>query len=300
MSLLDQCSDIELLRAIVHSAFTLQPSGFSLAPLSSPSTPAAWQSRQPVPCPLSRQHPPSAVFERDSDPDTATGPVGAVVASLSFSQLASNNGENCVLFPRLGCVHGRNRYAARKKLPDLKSPVTRSPLQSTGCEEPTDGCRRKRPEPRMNEKAIFCLSFLLLMAAQSQSKELVEFWKTSVTLSCPEDSDRYTWKKDGQISNDNQDQNYKIEKFSDGNKGLYSCTSDNNLIHYIYVKGKVCENCYELEIQTVAGLILGDLLVTGGVVIIVYYWAQRKSGSPPLAPGKRRDSYHNKTNLAVP
>nr|XP_015193109.1 PREDICTED: T-cell surface glycoprotein CD3 epsilon chain-like [Lepisosteus oculatus] len=141
----------------------------------------------------------------------------------------------------------------------------------------------------MNKKAIFCLSFLLLMAAQSQSKELVEFWKTSVTLSCPEDSDSpdsYTWKKDGN-KKDNKDQNYRIENFSSNDEGLYSCIPESKSAYYIYVKGKVCENCYELEIQTVAGLILGDLLVTGGVVIIVYYWAQRKSGSAPLAPASR-------------
>ncbi|XP_064830514.1 T-cell surface glycoprotein CD3 epsilon chain-like [Oncorhynchus masou masou] len=45
----------------------------------------------------------------------------------------------------------------------------------------------------------------------------------------------------------------------------------------------VCENCVELD--AVTGAIVGDLLVTGGVIFIVYSWAQKKSG--PAAPQKQ-------------
>ncbi|KAM9453922.1 T-cell surface glycoprotein CD3 epsilon chain-like [Salvelinus alpinus] len=46
----------------------------------------------------------------------------------------------------------------------------------------------------------------------------------------------------------------------------------------------VCENCVELDATLVTGVIVGDLLVTGGVIFIVYSWAQKKSG--PAAPQK--------------
>ncbi|XP_029537473.1 T-cell surface glycoprotein CD3 epsilon chain-like [Oncorhynchus nerka] len=47
----------------------------------------------------------------------------------------------------------------------------------------------------------------------------------------------------------------------------------------------VCENCVELDATLVTGAIVGDLLVTGGVIFIVYSWAQKKSG--PAAPQKQ-------------
>lgn len=47
----------------------------------------------------------------------------------------------------------------------------------------------------------------------------------------------------------------------------------------------VCSDCYELDGALVVGIIIGDLLVTGGVVILIYHWAQKKSGSLP-ASGK--------------
>ncbi|KAI1893268.1 hypothetical protein AGOR_G00121960 [Albula goreensis] len=58
--------------------------------------------------------------------------------------------------------------------------------------------------------------------------------------------------------------------------------------NYFYVLGKVCENCYELDATLLIGIIVGDLMVTGGIIIFIYNCAQRKAGAspPPSAAGR--------------
>lgn len=47
----------------------------------------------------------------------------------------------------------------------------------------------------------------------------------------------------------------------------------------------MCDNCYDLDASLVAGVICGDLLITGGIILLVYLHGQRKSGP---APQKRK------------
>ncbi|KTF93555.1 hypothetical protein cypCar_00032934 [Cyprinus carpio] len=46
-------------------------------------------------------------------------------------------------------------------------------------------------------------------------------------------------------------------------------------------QGQVCENCYELSGLTGWGIMFGDVLITGGVIIIIYFCAARNSDGPP-------------------
>ncbi|KAG5837382.1 hypothetical protein ANANG_G00238670 [Anguilla anguilla] len=49
---------------------------------------------------------------------------------------------------------------------------------------------------------------------------------------------------------------------------------------------QMCEHCYELDGGLLIGIIFVDLLVTGGVIIVIYNCAQRKSSSPAPASGR--------------
>ncbi|KAG7470825.1 hypothetical protein MATL_G00117850 [Megalops atlanticus] len=59
------------------------------------------------------------------------------------------------------------------------------------------------------------------------------------------------------------------------------------ILALVAVVSSVCENCYELDATLLTGIILGDLLVTGGVIILVYHWAQRRAGPSPAQPTGR-------------
>ncbi|XP_041090769.1 T-cell surface glycoprotein CD3 epsilon chain-like isoform X7 [Polyodon spathula] len=50
---------------------------------------------------------------------------------------------------------------------------------------------------------------------------------------------------------------------------------------------QVCEGCVEVEVVQVIGIIFADLLVTVGVAILVYYWAQNRKGATAMAPAAR-------------
>lgn len=58
----------------------------------------------------------------------------------------------------------------------------------------------------------------------------------------------------------------------------------NNICH-LFLSLTVCDNCHELKGPIVIGIICGDLLITGGIILIVYLHGQRKSGP---APQKRK------------
>nr|CAB46435.1 CD3 epsilon chain [Acipenser ruthenus] len=48
----------------------------------------------------------------------------------------------------------------------------------------------------------------------------------------------------------------------------------------------VCETCVEVEVVPMIGIIFADLLVTAGVAILVYYWAQNRKGASAMAPAR--------------
>ncbi|XP_038817939.1 T-cell surface glycoprotein CD3 epsilon chain-like [Salvelinus namaycush] len=124
------------------------------------------------------------------------------------------------------------------------------------------------------------LVFLLLIMTTVEGEGDVSFWRTTVTMTCPAKGLWY----EGTVQME-QDEREKITKDYDENKRVYYCVYGNEKTNYqFYIKGKVCKDCYELNPTLVAGAIIGDLLVTGGVILIVYLRARKKSG--PAAPQK--------------
>ena len=49
----------------------------------------------------------------------------------------------------------------------------------------------------------------------------------------------------------------------------------------------MCANCEELDTFTVVGIIAADLLITLGVLILVYYFSKNKKGQSRAAAGSR-------------
>ncbi|XP_014462428.2 T-cell surface glycoprotein CD3 epsilon chain [Alligator mississippiensis] len=112
---------------------------------------------------------------------------------------------------------------------------------------------------------------------------------TTVILTCNIDrSDPITWKKDntnlqGPVSRDNQLEisNYQGSK----DDGTYTCAAGTDTSIPLYLKAKVCENCNELDVLIVAFIIIADLLITFGVLILVYYCSKSQKGRAGAGAG---------------
>ncbi|KAM9113833.1 T-cell surface glycoprotein CD3 epsilon chain isoform 3-T5 [Pangshura tecta] len=102
--------------------------------------------------------------------------------------------------------------------------------------------------------------------------------RTKVTVTCPFQSETgITWKK-GSEQKKGGKQTYEIEEYnSSKDDGFYECSLGDNSAR-LYLKAKVCRNCEELDVMTVAGVIIADLLITLGVLILVYYFSKNRKG----------------------
>ncbi|XP_028664312.1 T-cell surface glycoprotein CD3 epsilon chain-like [Erpetoichthys calabaricus] len=154
------------------------------------------------------------------------------------------------------------------------------------------------------ERAASTLLILVIMAhtgpSQAQDAETeavtevdVSISDTTVILTCPWD-DNTLKKWDGHKWNEEKsfDENTKVftfNSFTAHMNGLYFCESKgtSSSSHYLYIKVKVCEGCVEMDSMTAAGVIIGDLLVTLGVALMVYFWVQNKKGTTNLGAGGR-------------
>nr|XP_023689190.1 T-cell surface glycoprotein CD3 epsilon chain-like [Paramormyrops kingsleyae] len=143
-------------------------------------------------------------------------------------------------------------------------------------------------------KTVF-LFFTLWLTVMAETGEPgnVAFWKEKMMLTCPYDSP--TWDDQQRTEERSRTLNYTAET-----KGLRHCKTTNSDKYYFYIKGYVCSDCYELDGTLVVGIIIGDLLVTGGVVILIYYWAQKKSGSSPASAVARSGPRGGQRGPAVP
>ncbi|CAL8343197.1 unnamed protein product [Arctogadus glacialis] len=114
---------------------------------------------------------------------------------------------------------------------------------------------------------------LLLSFARSEYTAGVSFWQKRFTMTCPEKGDWY--KGDIKIVEDSETLE---QEYNDTTKGHYHCIYLTDK-YYFYVKGKVCDNCYELDPVTVAVVIIADVLLTLGVILVVYVRARKRKSA---------------------
>lgn len=120
-------------------------------------------------------------------------------------------------------------------------------------------------------------------AAQGGQEEFaVEISGTTVTITCPSSGDDIKWKPDPALVVNNK---YIIQNH-DSSPLTVSCTAGDEE-HTMYLNAKVCANCEELDTFTVVGIIAADLLITLGVLILVYYFSKNKKGQSRAAAGSR-------------
>lgn len=114
---------------------------------------------------------------------------------------------------------------------------------------------------------------------------------TRVELTCPEDPDSepIKWEKNGLVLSNNEEEHLILDNFSEmKDSGHYTCYrgSPENSRNYLYLKARVCENCMEVDLMALAGIIMGDIVLTLGLLLLVYYWSKnRKAKAKPMTRG---------------
>ncbi|NWT13550.1 CD3E protein, partial [Vireo altiloquus] len=104
---------------------------------------------------------------------------------------------------------------------------------------------------------------------------LVEISGTTVTVTCPLDTEGIKWERSGKEQN--AEERKLIIKDHDSSPANLTCFSGPKK-HKLYLNARVCANCEELDALTVAGIICADLLITLGVLILVYYFSKGRKG----------------------
>ncbi|XP_028429323.1 T-cell surface glycoprotein CD3 epsilon chain isoform X2 [Perca flavescens] len=126
------------------------------------------------------------------------------------------------------------------------------------------------------------LAVLLLFIATVKAAEGgVTFWREHFTMTCPENG---TWyRKEDQI---HVGQTY-TEVYNGNSKGEYRCEyNDPKKTYYFFVKGKACENCFELDSFVVGLAIVVDVLGTAFVMMVIYRYTKKKYSAGPSQASK--------------
>ncbi|NXY03801.1 CD3E protein, partial [Pteruthius melanotis] len=114
-----------------------------------------------------------------------------------------------------------------------------------------------------------------LIGLSSQGEFLVEISGTTVTITCPLENEGIRWDLSG--NKQNTEERKFIIKDHDSTPANLSCSSGGKE-HKLYLNARVCANCEELDALTVTGIITADLLITLGLLILVYYFSKGRKG----------------------
>ncbi|XP_054884061.1 uncharacterized protein LOC129358861 [Poeciliopsis prolifica] len=137
----------------------------------------------------------------------------------------------------------------------------------------------------MGIQVMFVVLFMFLATVESQ-KGGVSFWRNKVTLTCPQNG---TWinKMDAKTLLEpgvTYEFNYK-------GQAQYYCEYDNEeekIKYDFFVKGKACDNCFEVDGLLFMLVILVDVIGTAVVMRIIYVCTKRKHPNAPLQPPRTR------------
>lgn len=132
--------------------------------------------------------------------------------------------------------------------------------------------------------AVFVV--LLMFATAVKTQEPAVFQNKKVILNCPENGKWFKGIKE-EITTKQPSWDFPFQP------GQYSCKYDKKTdndkpveVEYkFYVKGRVCENCFEMDAKFFVVIIVADLIGTAVVMMIIYKCSKKKSSDkpPPIA-----------------
>ncbi|KGL78332.1 T-cell surface glycoprotein CD3 epsilon chain [Tinamus guttatus] len=141
----------------------------------------------------------------------------------------------------------------------------------------------------MRFELFLLLLGLLLCVEGAEAQEgneefLVEISGTTVTITCPVTEGTITWDP-AVIKPSDDETKYIIEDYDSSPLNL-SCSSGGKK-YAMYLNARVCANCEELDALAVTGIVVADLLITLGVLILVYYFSKDRKGKTSTGAGSR-------------
>ncbi|NXT68748.1 CD3E protein, partial [Chaetops frenatus] len=123
-----------------------------------------------------------------------------------------------------------------------------------------------------------------LVGLSSPGEFLVDISGTTVTITCPFEDEGIQWHLSGRTGA--TEERKLILRDHDSTPANLSCSLGNKK-RELYLNARVCANCQELDALTVAGIITADLLITLGVLILVYYFSKGRKGRASSAGDSR-------------
>ncbi|XP_037534447.1 T-cell surface glycoprotein CD3 epsilon chain-like [Nematolebias whitei] len=129
---------------------------------------------------------------------------------------------------------------------------------------------------KMGVEAAFVVVLMFSATVKTESA----FWRDKVTLTCP--SDGIWYDSETKVQSPTTATTFE---FVYQHKAQYYCEykkteSDDTFtkrMYYFYVKGKACENCFEVDGFLFMLVIIVDLIGTSVLMIIVYSCTKKKS-----------------------
>ncbi|OCT70486.1 T-cell surface glycoprotein CD3 epsilon chain [Xenopus laevis] len=122
----------------------------------------------------------------------------------------------------------------------------------------------------------FMLHAGLLLSAETEDKVQVSISGKTVTITCPVGKATIMdIKANKELTKEGE---FQFTDFSDENNGMYKCEKESESSVYLYLKAYVCDNCREVSIPLVAGILIGDCMVTLGVAFVIYFGCRKQTG----------------------
>uniref|UniRef100_A0A8C3K3J2 T-cell surface glycoprotein CD3 epsilon chain n=1 Tax=Calidris pygmaea TaxID=425635 RepID=A0A8C3K3J2_9CHAR len=131
---------------------------------------------------------------------------------------------------------------------------------------------------------LFVTLVSLPLGPPADKEFLVEISGTTVTITCPLTGDNIVWELDA-TKTDIKERKYVIENHNSSPVNLSCYLGDKK--YKLYLNARVCANCEELDALAVTGIITADILITFGVLILVYYFSKDRKGKASASAGSR-------------
>ncbi|XP_056329757.1 T-cell surface glycoprotein CD3 epsilon chain-like [Danio aesculapii] len=149
---------------------------------------------------------------------------------------------------------------------------------------------------------VWIITALMLTATAANAQD-VYFTSDGAVLSCPGAVSEWDEKQ-------NKNQSLTIKADQGTVKGTHRCKYEEDTkehTHVFYIDAKVCKGCVEFNGWLATAVIFGDLLLTGGLILIIYLCTTKnsthtqqkastpRSANPPRPPNPDYEKLNTQT-----
>ncbi|XP_072247872.1 T-cell surface glycoprotein CD3 epsilon chain-like [Leuresthes tenuis] len=127
----------------------------------------------------------------------------------------------------------------------------------------------------MGVQAVLVVVLLMFAATVTAAEGGVTFWRKEVTLICPQNGTFYDVTKKDTTGHPGQTYTFEYK-----GQVKFRCEYESEK-YYFFVKGKACDNCFELNADVFGLVIFVDVIGTAVVMMIIFKFTKKKSSDEP-------------------